>query len=266
MLFLNTFYPNPLLIDFGFFDIRYYGLFFMLGSLTGIFLTLNLGKRGNMRSETIIDFAMFALIFGIIGARLYDVFLELPYYINAPQEIFKIYKGGLAIHGGIIGGVIGGVIFARRRNIPILPILAISTPGLALAQAVGRWGNYFNQELFGLPTDLPWGIPIVLNHRPPQFADFTYFHPTFLYESLFLLAFSVTLYTIIKKAMERNETYFHALWLYLIMTGLLRFLLEFIKIDTTPIIFNLRWPQIAGLIMVLAGCIGLIHNSKREMK
>ena len=187
--FLHTFNPDPILISLGPINIYWYGFFILLGSISALLITLKLASYYNIKKDTIIDLAFYLIIGGIIGARIYHVFLEFPYYLSHPLNIFKIWQGGLAIHGGIIAGVIILFFFAKsiskrsnlqkgdwisaRKNFWLLS--AILVPGLALAQAIGRWGNYFNQELFGLPTDKAWGIPINFLNRPAEFLNFQYF-------------------------------------------------------------------------------------------
>src|SRR6266481_6355936 len=135
-----------------------------------------------------------ALLGGLVGARLYYVLFNLDYYGQFPGKIFALWEGGLAIHGGVIGGILVGGGYAWRRGLPVRQYLDIAAPSLALGQAIGRWGNFFNEEAFGRPTDLPWKLFISPVHRPLQYAQSEYFHPTFLYESLWdLLVFAALL-------------------------------------------------------------------------
>lgn len=251
MSFLHTFHPNPILISFGPINIYWYGLFIVLGILAAIFTALKLAGYYNIKKEVIIDLAFYLVIFGIIGARLYDVLLELPYYLNHPLSIFKIWQGGLAIHGAIIAGIITIWLFAKKQELKPWLAASIIVPGLALAQAIGRWGNYFNQELFGKPTNLPWGIPIDLMNRPIEYISYEFFHPTFLYESIGSFIIFVILiflhFLMIKKTVMRYEL---SVMSYAILYSILRFSIEFIRIDKTPIIFNLRFPQIASLVII----------------
>ncbi|MFH1822677.1 MAG: prolipoprotein diacylglyceryl transferase family protein, partial [Patescibacteria group bacterium] len=150
--------------------------------------------------------------------------------------------------------------FSKKHNLNFWLISAILAPSLALAQAIGRWGNYFNQELFGLPTNLPWGIPINIINRPIEYISSEFFHPTFLYESLGnLLIFGLLIMFhawIIKNHKFKNSYYFlpacagRLFTSYLILYSILRFLIEFIRIDNTPEFIGLRWPQIASLVII----------------
>ena len=250
--FLHTFNPNPILISIGFITIYYYGLFIVLGILSGTFIAIKLSKYYNIKKQDIIDSAFWAIISGIIGARIYHIFLELPYYLEHPLNIFKIWQGGIAIHGGIIGGLIALFIFTKKKKINFLNLIGIYAPALAFAQTIGRWGNYFNQELFGKPTNLPWGIPILPENKIAEYYNFQYFHPTFLYESIgnliiFIILISIH-YLIIKKKIKNNHL---PIFIYLIAYSVLRFLTEYIRIDKTPKLLGMRLPQIVSIIIVV---------------
>ena len=263
--FLHTYQPNPILISFGPIQIHWYGLFIVTGTLLAILVTIKLARFYKIKAEIIIDLAFWLIIFGLIGARLYHVLIELPYYLQHPLEIFYLWQGGLAIHGAIIAGIITIWFYAKKKRLNFWQLTAVIAPGLALAQAIGRWGNYFNQELFGLPTNLPYGIPIDLINRPLEYLNYNYFQPTFLYESLgdfiiFIILLSTHLY-ILKKVTScelRVMDYKLLVISYLILYSSARYLIEFIRIDSTPIIFNLRFPQITSLIIIFFSLIYLI--------
>ena len=263
--FLHTFTPDPVLISLGPLNVYWYGIFIVSGIIAAIQVVMRVAKRHQISQETVIDIVFWVLISGVIGARLYHVALELPFYLEHPLNIIKLWQGGLAIHGGLIGGLIAAAVFCYRRRLDYRLLLAIFVPGLALGQAIGRWGNYFNQELFGRPTDLPWGILIDPANRPFQFSYFQHFHPTFLYESLGnLIIFGVLLYLHIwiLKNRSRGETsvnralrFMIIVISYLSMYSLLRFGLEFIRIDITPVVFGLRWPQWISILIILFNSI-----------
>ncbi len=262
--FLHTFQPRPILATLGPIHIYWYGLLMVSGILAAILVCLRLARFYDLKKEMIFDLSFWLIIFGLIGARVYDDFLQLPYYWRQPLDALKIWQGGLAIHGAIIAGLIVIFVFARRRKINFWRLTALITPGLALAQTIGRWGNYFNQELFGRPTALPWGLPIAPEHRPPTFMADSFFQPTFLYESLgclfiFLILFSLNLYFI--KRQRLNERIF--VWLtalYMILYSILRFALEFLRLDETPIFLSWRWPQIISLLLIILALLILIFN------
>ncbi len=260
--FLHTFHPESILISIGFLKIHWYGLFIVGGILAGIAVGLRFASYYSIKKEKAIDLAFWVAIFGIIGARIYHVFLELPYYIEHPLNIFKIWNGGVSVMGGIIAGLLTIYIFSKKNKINFWRLTAIAIIGMPLGQAIGRFGNYFNQELFGLPTDLPWGIPINIMNRPIQYISSEYFHPTFIYESIgslfiFIILLSLQIY-FIKKNKVNNRTAQIMTASYLILYSLLRFSLEFIRIDRTPDVLGLRSPQFTSILIILFCIIFLI--------
>ena len=272
--FLHTFHPNPILISLGPINIYWYGFFIVLGTLTAIFITLKLADYYKIKKETIIDLAFWLIINGVIGARLYHILLELQYYLSNPLDVIKIWQGGLAIHGAILAGIIVIWRFSKKHQYNFWLLSSIIVPGLALAQAIGRWGNYFNQELFGKPTNLPWGIPIDLANRPIEYISNEFFHPAFLYESIgnlliFFILISIHIW-IIRKNKKKNYSYFLArqslgdggllLTSYFLLYSILRFFIEFIRLDPTYVILGLRFPQIVSLLIIFASIIFLTHR------
>lgn len=253
--FLHTFTPDPILIQIGPLTIYWYGLFIVTGILSATLVSFKLAGKYSIKKDTIIDLAFWLIIAGLIGTRVYHVLLELPFYLNNPLDIFKVWEGGLAIHGGIIAGLITIWWFSHKRAINFFLLAAIIAPGMALAQAIGRWGNYFNQEIYGTPTGLPWGIPIEFVNRIPEFYNSGYFHPTFLYESIGSLLIFITLLLFHKKLNNSNLKYKIIIATYLFLYSILRFSLEFIRTDSTPALFGLRFPQIISLMIIIS--IGL---------
>jgi phosphatidylglycerol---prolipoprotein diacylglyceryl transferase len=248
--FLHSISPNPIAFSIGGLTIYWYGVMLAIAIIFALLVFLYLGKKNNLKIDYILDLSTWLIIGGIICARLYDVFLEWPYYLNHPLDIVKIWQGGLAIHGGIIGGLIVLVIFSKIKKVNFWQLISVLIPGLALGQAIGRVGNWFNQELFGGPTNLPWGIPIDFLKRPLGYENYDYFHPTFLYESLLVLVLAIILFILVRGKKLSSQI---VLAIYLIGYGLIRFSLEFIKIDTTPTLLNLRWPQWISLLMIIIG-------------
>ncbi|MFA5109742.1 MAG: prolipoprotein diacylglyceryl transferase [Patescibacteria group bacterium] len=268
--FLHTFQPEPVLFTLGPINLYWYGFFIVLGIIAALATTFLLAKYHNIKTDTVFDLSLWLIIGGIAGARVYDIILELPYYLQNPLQTLAVWQGGLAIHGGIIAGIIITWFFAKKHRINFWRLTALTVPGLAIAQAIGRWGNYFNQELFGLPTALPWGIPIDLWHRPWQYSSSLYFQPTFLYESLGCLAIGLILVVLnicfLKK--QKLNAYFY-IWstaLFMILYSILRFSLEFIRSDKTPYLFGLRWPQIVSLAIIILFSLILIYYARRQKK
>jgi phosphatidylglycerol:prolipoprotein diacylglycerol transferase len=209
---LHTFHPDRVLLSLGPVSIYWYGFFYAVGIGLAIWLAVSLGKKYGLKQDELFDCFFWLIIFGLLGARLYHVLINWSYYGQHLTEIIMIWKGGMAIHGGIIAGVLTGWYFTKKHKIDFWKLSSVVVPGLVLAQALGRWGNYFNQELFGRPTNLAWGIPIDLMHRPIEFFSADYFQPLFLYESLGNLLICIILLLIhwyILKHKQNKLIYFY---------------------------------------------------------
>lgn len=204
------------------------------------------------RREKIFDLFFYLAVWGVVGARLYDVFLiEWAYYRQNFWAVFKIWEGGLAIHGAILSGALFLWLWSGRQKQNFVAWADLLAPGLALGQAIGRWGNYFNQELFGQPTSSAWGLPIEWVNRPSGYESFAYFQPVFLYESVLnFILFLTLLFLGLKSRRVGLSAGF-----YLIGYGLIRFLTEFIRLDQTALFFGWRWPQLVSLILVMLGAV-----------
>jgi phosphatidylglycerol:prolipoprotein diacylglycerol transferase len=176
--------PGAIAVRVGPVAIRWYGILMATAMALGLWLAHRDARRRGLDSESLLKAGEIALLGGLVGARLYYVAFNLDYYSQFPGKIFALWEGGLAIHGGVLGGILAGGLYAWRRRLPLAQYLDVAAPSLALGQAIGRWGNFFNEEAFGRPTDLPWKLFISPPHRPPQYGQVEFFHPTFLYESL----------------------------------------------------------------------------------
>ncbi len=259
--FLHNFEPTSILFSLGKINVYWYGLFIVTGVLVALFTTLKLAKKFKISPDKVFDLGFWVIIGGIIGARIYHVFLEIEYYIKNPLNVFKVWEGGLAIHGAMLAGALLLFYFAKKEKINFWLLTGIITPGLVLAQAIGRWGNYFNQELFGGPTGLPGGIPINVIKRPIEHISSEYFHPTFLYESIGNLIIFCVLMTITLKlwrSRKKEKHYEVLVFSYLIMYSILRFLTEFIRIDDTYVVLGLRFPQIVSLLIIVFSIIFML--------
>ncbi|MFW0862588.1 MAG: prolipoprotein diacylglyceryl transferase [Candidatus Komeilibacteria bacterium] len=243
---LHSYIPQPILFQWGWLSVYWYGLLIAIAVIIGFVLTARIASKKEYDQKVWYDMLFYSLIGGFIGARLYHVILELPYYFKNPLEIFQVWHGGLAIHGGIIGGGLVVYYFAKKNKWKVLSVLDILVLAMPLAQALGRWGNYFNQELFGLPVT--WGIFIEAINRPLEYVQFSYFHPTFLYESLANILLFILLLFLYK---YKSKVVGLTTSIYLLSYSLIRFILEFIRIDRTPELWGLRWPQWASLIIIL---------------
>ncbi len=257
--------PTESFIALGPVRIHYYAIFILVGIVVAIWLgNHRLVKRG-AASGLIIDIAIWAVPFGIVGGRAFHVLTHFRDYFGPgidPLECLYVWKGGLAIYGALIVGAVGAYLGARRANLRFLSVADALAPGILLAQAIGRWGNYFNQELFGRPTDLPWAISI---DRPnPAIPDGlpvdAVFHPTFFYEFLWSLA-GVAILLLLDKRI--NLRWGRLFGLYLIYYSIGRFFIEGIRIDPSEILLGLRSNQWSALVGVAIG-IALIVWSLRK--
>ena len=267
---LHSNQPNSILYSVGPVQIHWYGLLFVIGIIAALLVAICLGRQYQVHKDTLIDLFFWLVIFGTIGARLYHVMLEWTYYSTHLTGIFKIWRGGLAIHGGIIAGLLVLWQFSKIKKINFWLLAAILTPGLALGQSIGRWGNYFNQELFGRPTGFVWGIPIAVANRLPAYESFNYFQPTFLYESsgllvIFIILLLAHVHTLYRDRVNRHYHLFICLT-YVILASALRFMMEFVRIDPTPLVFGVRLPQVATAILILASLVILFYDFRKRKK
>ena len=224
--------------------IYYYGIILMTGAMMGGWLAYKESARRGHNPEIVWDLLIWLIIGGIIGARLWHVFTPSPssiaegidtrYYLTHPFDLINLRRGGLGIPGAVIGGALTLFFFARKRNLSFLEWADIAAPGLALGQAIGRWGNYFNQELYGAPTNLPWKIFIEPTRRLQGFADKEYYHPLFLYESLWNLANMGLLIWLTRRFPERLKTG-DIILVYLVTYPVGRFLLDFLRLDASQL-------------------------------
>jgi len=245
---LHNYIPQPILFQWGWLSVYWYGLIIAGAIVIGFVLTSHLAKQRGFVLKIWYDILFYAMIGGLVGARLYHVLLEVPYYFTHPLAILQVWQGGLAIHGAIIGGGLVIYYLSRRYKLVFVKILDILVLAMILGQAMGRWGNYFNQELFGLPTSQSWGIFISVVNRPVEFMSNVHFHPTFLYEfcaNLLLFILLLIMYKYKYKIVGLTTS------VYLVGYSIIRFCLEFIRIDRTPDLWGLRWPQWASIIIVI---------------
>lgn len=250
--------PGPILFKLGPLTIRWYGLLIASAVLIGVSLSQYLAKRRHVNPELLSDLSIWLVIGAIPAARIYYVLFQWSEYAQHPERIIAIWQGGIAIHGAIIGGVIAALIFAKLRQVSFWQLADLVAPSLILGQAIGRWGNFFNSEAFGAPTNLPWKLYIPSDRRPPELTNFEYFHPTFLYESLWDLMVFALLMTLFFRGLQNKPrlklgTLFMA---YLPAYSLGRFWIEGLRTDSLMLGF-LRMAQVVSLIGILLGLAGL---------
>ncbi len=227
--------------------IGWYGVLIAFAAIAGMTLAINEAKRRGQATEHVLNMASIALPLGIIGARLYHVIDQWDFYGQNPSLI--IGGRGLGIFGAVIGGAIGLLIYTWWKKLNALIWLDIAAPGLILAQAIGRWGNFFNQELYGYPTDLPWGIYIDPAHRITGFEPFSHFHPLFLYESVWNFLGCILLLLVGRRFGQRLQNG-DIFLIYVIYYSVGRFFLEGLKIDVWTIagVPTARW--ICGIVII----------------
>ena len=234
---------------------RWYGVLIATGIFAGWLLARRELRRRDLDPESAAAIAMWAIPFGIAGARIYHVVTDYELYRGHTGRIFDIAAGGLGLPGVILGGALGAAIGARRQGIAPAVVFDILAPALVAAQAIGRWGNYFNQELFGGPTSLPWGIRIDAAHRPAGYEVFTTFHPAFLYESLWDACVLAGLLWLIPRVLGRARA--GAVFLaYLAAYSAGRLALESMRVDYAHRLLGLRVNQwVFGATLVIAGLL-----------
>jgi phosphatidylglycerol---prolipoprotein diacylglyceryl transferase len=226
---------DPIAFSFGNFEIRWYGILIALALLIGIVISYYIAKYRGQQPEEAINFAPFSVVAGVIGARLLHVLVNWSYYGQHLSYIFAFRRGGLAIQGVMLGGVIALLIFCKVRKLNFWIWADIMAPALLFGQAIGRWGNYFNQEAFGMPTSLPWGIYIDPINRPVAYANSEFFHPTFFYEfiaNLLLFGLLIVIHRLYKK---RPDSFPNGLVFctYLGIYAVYRSVIEFYRIDSS---------------------------------
>jgi phosphatidylglycerol:prolipoprotein diacylglycerol transferase len=240
-------------------DVRWYALFMLAGVVAGVFLARLLASRIGLDPDWVLDTAPWVVLFSIVGARFYYVALRAEHFVSNPIEAINIRLGGLSFHGALIVGTLAFAILCRRGRQPFLWWTDAVVPAVALAQAIGRWGNWANQEAFGTPTSAPWGLWIDPARRPPEFAGVERFHPTFIYESLVNLASAAFLsWVALRIPGSARLRHGDVLAIYLINYGVARFLIERIRMDSLylgplPAAYWLSWGLIAvGLVLLIS--------------
>jgi prolipoprotein diacylglyceryl transferase len=253
--------PDRGVIDLGPIELRAYGFLIGVGVAAAVWLAARRWAARGGDPGAIHDIAIWAVPGGIIGARIYHVATDYQLYTDDWLRALEIWHGGLGIWGGILGGVLTGVFVARRRGYPLPQLLDAAAPALSLAQAIGRWGNWFNQELFGRPTDLPWGLEIDPSHRPLRYARFDTFHPTFLYESLWCLL-TVGVVLLAERRARLRPGRLIAVYVATYTFG--RFFIELLRIDPAHRIAGLRLNDWTSVVVFAAAAGFLVVDRRRH--
>ncbi|OFI48313.1 prolipoprotein diacylglyceryl transferase [Floricoccus tropicus] len=252
---------NPIAFSLGPIQIHWYALFITLGAVLAVVLAMREAPRKNIKPDDILDFILMAFPISIIGARLYYVIFEWSYYSKHLSEIFAIWNGGLAIYGGLITGLIVLIIYCYYKFINVYDFLDVISPGIFLAQAIGRWGNFVNQEAFGKAVDNLNYLPKFIQNQ--MFIDGQYRVPTFLYESIWNLIGFIIIIILRRrpKFMRRGQIFAF----YLIWYGIGRFFIEGMRTDSL-MLGPIRVSQIVSILILLAGIGITIYQSKKKEK
>jgi len=258
--------PGPLVVQLGPFALRWYGLLIATAVLVGLALATRLGRQRGIDPALITDLLPLLVLGAVVGARLYYVLFEWRQYSGDWLSALAIWRGGIAIHGALLGGALTTVAYCRWRKQRFWPLLDVLLPAVALGQAIGRWGNFFNSEAFGLPTDLPWKLAIPAAHRPAEFLGELYFHPTFLYESIWNLGVCALLLWLFRLGTrDRLQLPAGALsCTYLMAYSAGRFWIEGLRLDPLCLVGEppfcsggLRMAQLMSLALIGLGGAGL---------
>ena len=259
---------SPTAFKIGSIEIKWYALCIMLGFVLAIVYALVQGKKQGFKSDTFVDLAIIAMVFGLIGARLYYVLFRLDQYIKDPISILYIWNGGLAIYGGVILAVLASFVYCRVKKQPFLKLADIAAPAILIGQALGRWGNFFNQEAFGVNTNLPWGMTgnIIADNIRSEAADIKdkfgiildstkNVHPTFLYESLWCALGVLVLWIFYKKykAFDGQIALMYCAWY-----GFERMFVEGLRTDSLYLFANIRVSQVIAAATFIAAVVLII--------
>lgn len=257
--FWNNFFPDPVIFYIGAISIRWYGLLLVTAMVVAaLYVRRQLLKKKMLDSHQIEDLLFYIIIFSLVGARFgHVVFFNFSYYWQFPGEIIKIWNGGVSIQGALLFGLITVFLWSKKYKINFWKLADVLAPAVALGQAIGRWGNYFNQELFGKPTTGWWGIPIEGSNKVYGFTKYSHFHPTFFYESILNLILFFTLHRLLRKKLKTGIV----LLAYFAGYAVIRILMEFVRIDDTVVVWGVRLPQLIsmGIILVVLAFVYMLQ-------
>ncbi|HMS86986.1 MAG TPA: prolipoprotein diacylglyceryl transferase [Acidimicrobiales bacterium] len=256
--------PPENAIGIGPLQLRAYGLAIAFGVLVGVWVAQRRWATRGGNPADISYLATWSVIAGLIGARAYHVLTDYDRFQGRWLHAFAVWEGGLGIPGGLLAGVVTGVVLARRRGLPAAQLLDVVAPAIPIAQAIGRLGNWFNQELFGRPTNLPWGLRVDVAHRPDSYERFATFHPTFLYEALWNLALAGLLVLYERRRPGAPPGTLFAL--YVGGYGLGRLWVEALRIDDATRLAGLRVNIWVSLLAIAASIVALAVLHQRERR
>ncbi|UVJ16523.1 prolipoprotein diacylglyceryl transferase [Staphylococcus aureus] len=250
-------YIDPVAFNLGPLSVRWYGIIIAVGILLGYFVAQRALVKAGLHKDTLVDIIFYSALFGFIAARIYFVIFQWPYYAENPSEIIKIWHGGIAIHGGLIGGFIAGVIVCKVKNLNPFQIGDIVAPSIILAQGIGRWGNFMNHEAHGGPVSRAFLEQLRLPNFiiENMYINGQYYHPTFLYESIWDVAGFIILVNI-RKHLKLGETFF----LYLTWYSIGRFFIEGLRTDSLMLTSNIRVAQLVSILLILISISLIVYR------
>ena len=258
-----AFIPSPAngILHIGPLQLHAYGLMLAIGVLAAAKIADVRWRRTGHNPKVIAEIAVPVVIAGIVGARVYHLFTGYKWDQDGIAGAFEIWHGGLSIWGAVGAGLLMVIYLAHRRHIDTLALLDAIAPGVVIAQAIGRWGNYFNQELFGRPTRLPWALEINLAHRPIGYERFSTFHPTFLYESIWcLLVFGTIVFLERTRGLRKGQ----AFALYVAMYTFGRVFFEWLRVDPASRIFGIRFNLLLSAVLCVVGIVLFVRFGRTQ--
>ena len=244
--------PSANSLSIGPLELRAYGLMIALGALTAVAWSRRRHAARGGDPEDMSTIALWAVPAGLVGSRLYHVATDWRSFQGRWEDVPALWQGGLGIPGGLMAGVTVGVLVARRRGLSMAGAMDVMVPTIPVAQAIGRWGNWFNQEVFGRPTDLPWALEIDAAHRPSGYSEAATFHPTFLYEGLWNVVLAIFLVRIERRGVLRPG-YLVGLWVF--GYGLGRLWVEALRVDQASLIVGVRVNTWMALAAIAVGAV-----------
>ncbi|WP_141604102.1 prolipoprotein diacylglyceryl transferase [Terrilactibacillus laevilacticus] len=252
---------NRIAIEFGNFHIYWYGIIIAFGALLGLIIASREGKRRGLPKDLFVDLILFAAPISIICARIYYVIFEWSYYSEHPSEIISIWNGGIAIHGALIGAVATTIVFSRVKGIPFWKIADIAAPSVILGQAIGRWGNFMNQEAHGGPTTRHFlenlHLPDFIINQ--MYIEGVYYIPTFLYESIWDFLGFILLLALRKVNLGRGEIFLS----YVIWYSIGRYYVEGLRTDSLMLTSQLRMAQVISIVLIIVSLVLIIYRRKK---
>lgn len=250
-VFVGELYPSPYIISTNFIQVRWYGLLIAAAILISYFWSLETAKKSGLDANKFETLIFYLVLGGLIGARIGFVVQNFSYYMTNPQMIYSVWTGGLSIHGALIGGILAGFIATRKMKINFSKYLCIALPFVMFSGAIGRFGNFFNQEIIGKPTNFFAKMYVWAENRPTGYETSDFFHPVFLYESLLLISFFCFYFFFLKKRFSDRFGIAYTLIAY----SAARIVVEPFRIDYKPLFAKMDLAQLVSIAILILGLV-----------